>query len=196
MKIDDECSKVMTINTHKGLYKLNRFPFGLKVDPSLFQQVMDTMLAGLYFFIVYLDDILIKSENNNQHCDHIKEVFKRINGYGFKLSSEKCEFFMFQIKYLRLIMNAKGRTPDLLRAEAMKSMPVPNNVIILLAYLGLDNYYGIHIPNMQNLIAPLNNLLKREQNGIRQRIVKELSKKKFQPETRNCSFIGITELVR
>ena len=50
------------------------------------------MLAGLDFIIAYLDDILIISENNNQHCEHIKEVFRRIDDYGFKLSSEKCEF--------------------------------------------------------------------------------------------------------
>ena len=55
MEVDD---KVLTINTHKVCTRL-------KVAPSLFQQVMDTMLAGLDFAIVYLDDILIKSENNN-----------------------------------------------------------------------------------------------------------------------------------
>ena len=69
---------------------------------------MDTMLAGLDFTIAYLDDILIKSKNNNLHCDHIKEVFRRIDDYGFKLSSEKCEVFMSQIKYLGQIINAKS----------------------------------------------------------------------------------------
>ena len=82
MEVDDESSKILTINTHKGLNKLNRLPFRLKVSPSLFQQVKDTMLAGL-------DDILIKSENNNQYCDHIKEMFRRIDDYDFMLSSEK-----------------------------------------------------------------------------------------------------------
>ena len=72
MEVDDEYSKVLTINIHKGLYKVNRLPFGLKVAPSLFQQVMDTMLASFDLAIAYLDDILIKSENNNQHCDHRK----------------------------------------------------------------------------------------------------------------------------
>ena len=51
---------------------------------------MDTMLAGLDFTITLVGDILIKSENNNQHCDHIKEVFRRIDDYSFKLSTEKC----------------------------------------------------------------------------------------------------------
>ena len=73
MEVDDDYSKVLTINTHKGLYKLNRFPFGLKVDPSFFRQVMDTMLRGFDFAIAYLDNILIKRENNNQYCDHIKK---------------------------------------------------------------------------------------------------------------------------
>ena len=49
------------------------------------------------------------------------------------------------------MINAEGRTPDPERAEAIKSMPVPNNVIKLQAFLGLANYYGIYIPNMKNL---------------------------------------------
>ena len=77
MEVEDKCSKVLTIKTHKGLYKLNRFPFGLKVTPSLFQQVMDTMLTGLDFTIGYLDDISIKSENNHKHCDHIKKSVQK-----------------------------------------------------------------------------------------------------------------------
>ena len=46
---------------------------------------MDTMLAGLDFAIVYLDDILIISENNNHHCEYIKEVFRKLDDDGFKL---------------------------------------------------------------------------------------------------------------
>ncbi len=56
--------KLLTICNRKGLYKLNRRPFGLKVAPSLFTQIMDAMLAGLEFIV---DDIQIKSENNDQH---------------------------------------------------------------------------------------------------------------------------------
>ena len=50
---------------------------------------MDTMLAGLNFAMAYLDDILIKSENLEEHKNHVREVFKRIQEYGFKLGSEK-----------------------------------------------------------------------------------------------------------
>ena len=49
---------------------------------------MNTMLADLDFATVYLDDILIKTENREDHTKHIIEVFKKIKEFGFKLSME------------------------------------------------------------------------------------------------------------
>ena len=63
VKVSEECSKYLCINTHLGLFRLKRLPFGLKVAQALFQQIMDTMLADLGFAIAYLDDILVKSKN-------------------------------------------------------------------------------------------------------------------------------------
>lgn len=82
--VEEECTKYLTINTHRGLYNLKRLLFGLKVAPSVFQQIMDTMLAGLEFAMAYLDDILIKSLNLEEHKNHVQEVFKRIQNYGLK----------------------------------------------------------------------------------------------------------------
>ncbi|XP_014783246.1 uncharacterized protein K02A2.6-like [Octopus bimaculoides] len=93
LQVDEECAKVLTINTHKGLYRFKRLPFGVKVAPAIFQQVMDTMLADCEFAVPYLDDILIKSESRDQHSEHIEEVFKRIGDYGFKVTEDKCECF-------------------------------------------------------------------------------------------------------
>ena len=75
MKVDEECSKLLEINTHKGLFKLSHFPLGLNVTPSLFQQVNDAILAGLEFTTAYLDGILLMSGNNEQHRKHIKSMF-------------------------------------------------------------------------------------------------------------------------
>ena len=44
---------------------------------------MDTMLAGLNFMMTYLDDIIIKRENLEEHKNHVREVFQRIQEYGF-----------------------------------------------------------------------------------------------------------------
>ena len=59
--VKEVSSKLLCINMHRGLYKFERLPFGVKVMPAIFQQVMDTMLSGLDFAVAYLDDILMKS---------------------------------------------------------------------------------------------------------------------------------------
>ena len=153
VKVSEECSKYLTINTHKEILKLSRLPFGLKVAPILFQQIMDTMLAGMEYAIAYLDDILIKSENEDQHKTHMRAVFQRIEEYSFKMGAEKCEFFMKKIKYLGQIIDCNGRKQDPERAEAIKNMPAPDNVAKLQAFLGLVSYYSIYIPKMYDMRA-------------------------------------------
>ena len=96
VKVDEECSKYLTIHTHRGLYTLKRLPFGLKVALSLYQQIMEAMWAGLEFAVADLDDIQIKSENTEQRRKYAREVFKRINEFGFKLGSEMGELFWIE----------------------------------------------------------------------------------------------------
>ena len=81
VKVEEECSKLLTINTHKGLHKFNRLSFGLKVSPRIFQRIMVTMLAGLDLATAYLDDILIKSKDRKTHFEHSIQVFERIEEY-------------------------------------------------------------------------------------------------------------------
>ena len=66
-----------TINTHMGLFKIYRLQYGIKVAQTIFQKMMDTMLADLDFATAYSDDILIKSKNREDHAKHVIEVFKK-----------------------------------------------------------------------------------------------------------------------
>ena len=54
---------------------------------------MDILLAGLEFAVAYNDDILLNIDNNEQHKEHKKAVFQKIDAYGFKLDSKKGKFF-------------------------------------------------------------------------------------------------------
>ena len=64
--VEEECSKLLCINTHRGIYKFERLAFGIKVTPAIFQQVIDTMLVGLDFACAYLDDIVIASKSTEE----------------------------------------------------------------------------------------------------------------------------------
>ena len=117
------------------------------------------MLAGLDRAQAYLDSILIESETRPQD---IKIVFERIKEYGFRINETRCELFMSRIKYLGQVIAIKVQCPDPAWSSAIKDMPAPTNWTKLQTSLGFANYYHVYIPNMHELTAPLNTLLKKD----------------------------------
>jgi len=75
-----ERRELVTINTHKGLYRYTRLPFGVASAPALFQRVMDTIMQGLPRVACYLDDILIIGETLEEHMATLEEVLKTLAG--------------------------------------------------------------------------------------------------------------------
>ena len=71
----DESSKLLCISTHRGLFKYERLPFGVKTAQAVSQQIMDTMIAGLDFATAYLDDILVKSNSIEEHKSFLKNFW-------------------------------------------------------------------------------------------------------------------------
>ncbi|XP_014784253.1 uncharacterized protein K02A2.6-like [Octopus bimaculoides] len=73
LQIQEEYAHLLVINTHHGLFKLKRLSFGVKVAPSVFQQIMDTTLADCDFAIAYLDNILKqKKSESHEHVERVK----------------------------------------------------------------------------------------------------------------------------
>ena len=61
-----------------GKYEFLMVPFGLAQAPAYFQLLMNKVLKGLKFAMTYLDDIIIFSENELQHLEHLEIVFSRL----------------------------------------------------------------------------------------------------------------------
>ena len=60
--------------------------------------------------MVYLDDILIYSDDIMQHWSHVKEVLKQLQKTGLYTKAEKCEFHSDSIKYLGYVLSPSGLT--------------------------------------------------------------------------------------
>ena len=75
-------------------WEFKRTPFGLSQAPSYFQLLIDKVLMGCSKFTLgYLNDIIIFSNNELEHLQHIEEIFKRLQSFGLKMKREKCDFF-------------------------------------------------------------------------------------------------------
>ena len=89
IEVREESSKLLCINTHRGLYKYTRLAFGVKVAPVIFQQFMDTMLGDRDYATAYLDDILVSSKTIPEHQNpiiNVREVTRiRVQGQGGKV---------------------------------------------------------------------------------------------------------------
>ena len=90
LKMDPKLIKKTPICTPFGTYKFLRLPFGVCNATATFQCLMDKVLGDLPFVFVYLDDLLIASNNKEEHISHPREVFNRLRANGLAINPNKC----------------------------------------------------------------------------------------------------------
>ena len=100
-------------------------PFGLTNAPAAFQRFMNDMFSDLLdvCIVVYLDDILIYSDDITQHQSHIKEVLKRLRKAGLYVKAEKCEFHSDSIEYLGYVLSPAGLTMSDTKVKTIQDWP-------------------------------------------------------------------------
>ena len=98
--------------TRHGLFEWSVMTFGLTNASAAFQQFMNDIFSDLLdvCVMIYLDDILIYSNNMSEHHRHVKEVLKRLRKAGLYAKAEKCEFHSESVEYLGYILSPSGLT--------------------------------------------------------------------------------------
>ena len=114
-----------------GFYECERMPFGFTNAPATFQRLMETYLGdlNLHWCIIYLDDIVIFSDNLASHFERLEAVFQKCKEAGLKLKPSKCELFQWQLAYLGHVISAQGVATDEGKIKAIKNLPTPTNVM-------------------------------------------------------------------
>lgn len=100
VELDPQSKPYLTINTPRGLYHMNRLPYGVSSSPSIFQHIMDQALQGLPNVVCYLDDILTLGKTESEHWKNVEQVLKRWQDRGIRVNRDKCAFFQPQVTYL------------------------------------------------------------------------------------------------
>ena len=159
--LDKESADLVVINTHQGLYKYKRLPFGLSCAPAIFQKLMEQIVGDIPGVACYLDDIVVTGKCEQEHLANLQRTMERLNTTGLRLKLEKCHFFKDSITYLGHILDKEGVRPHPDKIKAITAMPEPKNQAELRSFLGMINYYDRFVPSLATTCASLSNLLQK-----------------------------------
>ena len=162
LPIEEVSKEFLVINTHKGLFKYNRLPFGVSSAPAIFQRCMETLLRGEKGVSVYLDDILITGATIQDHLANLEGVLQKLQNAGLRLNRTKCSFMKTSIEYLGHIIDHQGLHPTEKKVQAIQEAPKPKNLSELRSFLGIVNYYNRFLPNLSTKLTPLYALLSKQ----------------------------------
>lgn len=143
------------ITTPFGLYEFTRMPFGLRNAAQTFQRFINEVCSGLDFVFVYLDDLLIFSENEEQHKYHLRMLFQRLAQYGLNINPVKCLFGVKTLEFLGHHISEQGIKPSQSRVEAIVCFEQPQSLRKLQRFVGMINFYFRFIPKLACILIPL-----------------------------------------
>lgn len=149
-----------TFRNKDDFYEYTVMPFGLKNAPAVFQRFMNHIPRDLInvCVVVYLDDILIYSNNQSQHTQHVQEVLKRIKDNNLFLKLSKCHFYVTTVTYIGIIITPEGVSMEKEKIKAVVDWKEPKKVKELQAFLGFANFYRRFVPEFSSIAKPLTKL--------------------------------------
>src|SRR3954469_12326961 len=113
------------------------------------------------FVLLYLDDILVFLETEEEHVEHLRLVLGKLREWKFYAKFSKCEFWMKEVVYLGHIISAEGIKVHPEKVEAIVKWEPPQNVKQLRSFLGLAGYWRRFVENYSQIANPLSNVLQK-----------------------------------
>lgn len=151
--------KKTAIVTPFGLFEYTRMPFGLRNASATFQRFINEVLRDLDFANAFIDDILVASDSEEQHIHHLELLFQRLQEFNLVIKPSKCKFGKHEIEFLGHLVSSHGVAPLKDRVKAIIDFPQPTSLRKLREFLGMINFYRRMIPNLADILEPLNSLL-------------------------------------
>ena len=119
IKIRPQDIPKIAFSTRYGLYEYLVMSFGLTNAPTFFMYLMNLVFMPELdkFVVMFIDDILIHSKNNEEHAQHLWIVLSRLREHKLYAKFSKCEFWLDRVQFLGHVMTPKGISIDPSKAQ-------------------------------------------------------------------------------
>jgi hypothetical protein len=139
----------MAFSTRYGLYEYLVMSFGLTNVPAYFMYLMNSVFMPELdkFVVVFIDDILVYSKNEDEHTMHLHIVLQRLRDHRLYAKFSKCDFWLREIKFLGHTILQDGIAVDPEKVQEVMDWKPPTTVRQIQSFLGLAGYYRRFIPD-------------------------------------------------
>ncbi|PIK54529.1 hypothetical protein BSL78_08547 [Apostichopus japonicus] len=142
-------------------------PFGLCNAPATFQRLMEACLGDMNYesVLLYLDDIIVFSEDFPSHLQRLGNVLDRLSKHGLKAKPSKCHLLQKEVHYLGHVVSAEGISTEPEKCAVIKDWPTPASVSDVRCFLGMAGFYRRFIKDFSKIAGPLYELTSKPKKG-------------------------------
>jgi len=143
IKVKDEDMQNTAFRTRYGHYEYKVMPFGVTNAPGVFMEYMSRIFHAYFdkFVVVFINDILIYSNNEEEHAEHLKIVLQVLKEKKLYAKLSKCEFWLSEVSFLGHIISGNGIAVDPSKVDVVSQWETPKSVTEIRSFLGLAGYY-------------------------------------------------------
>ena len=138
-------------------------PFGLTNARATFMNMMNNVLSKFLdkFVVVFIDDILVYSKNEEEHEEHFRKVLQILKEHQLDVKLSKCVFYKREEQYLGHAISVKGVAVDPAKFKAIIEWHVPKYVHDTRSFMGLIGYYRRFMKNLSRIANTITTLQKK-----------------------------------
>ena len=130
IKMNEGDQEKTSFVTSQGLFCYKVMLFGLKNAEVMYQKLMNKMFAHHIGrnVQVYVDNMLVKSQCENDHLNDLQETFDTLRSYNMKLNPSKCMFGVTAGKFLGFMVSQRGIEVNLEKVQAILKLEPPRTM--------------------------------------------------------------------
>jgi hypothetical protein len=163
MKIRPSDIPKTAFSTRYGLFEFTVMSFGLTNAPTYFMNLMNKVFMEYLdrFVVVFIDNILIYSNSDSDHEEHLRLVLQKLRDNQLYAKYSKCEFWIDEVPFLGHIISNGGISVDPAKVKEIVEWSIPSTVTEIRSFLGVAGYYQRFIEGFSKIAKPMTSPLEK-----------------------------------